>query len=244
MVNIYNKKLNMEFGILKSKIEEKLSRAYTLGTLNEELKKFKKIVLRNPQVSKAYHIYNELSKNKGYDKKFAEDFVNECIDLYSKIQIKETSISQIKNWTKDIVCENNYKEIDTVLGKNTLIIENIINCKNNIVNKLSSKEVKSNIVNLPIEKIVEVANQNLKNYLSELNESELSQVKKYLTLPKDEVVKRYEVLSEMVVEKLETMVENSDEETKFKINQTIQKIKSDNIDSISLIKLKTLNESL
>lgn len=234
----------MEFGIFKSKIEYKLSKAYSDNTLSEEIKTFKKLVLNNPNVSKAYHIYNELSKNKGFEKKFAEDFVNECVDLYSKIKITKKSLSQINEWTKDINCENSYKEIDTVLTKNTIVIENIINSKNLIINNLMSTVTKTNIVNLPIEKIVEVANSNLKNYLSELNESELSQVKKYLTLPSKEVVKRYEVLSEMVIEKLETMLVESDDETKVKINQTINKIKSEKIDSISLIKLKTLNENL
>lgn len=234
----------MEFGIFKSKIEYKLSKAYSDNTLSEEIKTFKKLVLNNPNVSKAYHIYNELSKNKGFEKKFAEDFVNECVDLYSKIKITKKSLSQINEWTKDINCENSYKEIDTVLTKNTIVIENIINSKNLIINNLMNTVTKTNIVNLPIEKIVEVANSNLKNYLSELNESELSQVKKYLTLPSKEVVKRYEVLSEMVIEKLETMLVESDDETKVKINQTINKIKSEKIDSISLIKLKTLNENL
>jgi hypothetical protein len=234
----------MEFGILKSKIEEKLARAYSNNTLSEEIKVFKKIVLNNPNVSRAYHIYNELSKNKGFDKKFAEDFVNECIDLFSKIQLTKKSISQINEWTKNITCENQYKQIDIVIGKNTLIIENLINSKNSIINNLTKKEFKSNIINLPIEKIVEVVNSNLKNYLSELNESELSQVKKYLTLPQSEVNKRFEVLSEMVIEKLETMLVESDDETKTKINQTIDKIKSEKVDSITLIKLKTLNENL
>jgi len=234
----------MNFGILKSKIEEKLTSAYSTNTLNEEIKLFKKIVLNNPNVSKAYHIYNELSKNKGFNKKFAEDFVNECVDLFSKVNISKKSISQINDWTKGIVCENQYKEIDTVLGKNTLVIENIINSKNSIINNLTKEELKSNIINLPLEKIIEMVNSNLKNYLSELNESDLTQVKKYLTFPQNEIVKRFEVLSEMVVEKLETMLVESDDETKVKINQTINKIKSEKIDSLSLIMLKNLNESL
>jgi CBS domain containing-hemolysin-like protein len=95
-----------------------------------------------------------------------------------------------------------------------------------------------------LEKIVEVANENLKNYLLDLNESELNQVKKYLTLPKDEISKRYDVLSELVIEKLENMLSESDKETNEKITETISKIKNDTVDSISLIKLKTLNENL
>jgi CBS domain containing-hemolysin-like protein len=69
-------------------------------------------------------------------------------------------------------------------------------------------------------------------------------VKKYLTLPKDEISKRYDVLSELVIEKLENMLSESDKETNEKITETINKIKNDTVDSISLIKLKTLNENL
>jgi hypothetical protein len=234
----------MEFGILKSKIEKKLTESYSKNNFNKEIKNFKNVVLKNDSISRAYHIYNEISKSKGFEKKFAEDYVNECIDIFNRINFSKKSISLLEYWVKDIKCENYYKDIDTIFNKSTLVIENIIDSKNKIISNLTTKEPTSSLVNIPLEKIVEVANENLKNYLSDLNESELNQVKKYLTLPKNEISKRYDVLSELVIEKLENMLSESDKETNEKITETISKIKNDTVDSISLIKLKTLNENL
>jgi len=234
----------MEFGILKSKIEKKLTESYSKNSFNKEIKTFRDVVLKNDGISRAYHIYNEISKSKGFDKKFAEDYVNECIDIFNRIKFSKKSISLLESWVSGTKCENQYKDIDTIFNKSTLVIENIIESKNKIISNLTTKESTTELINIPLEKIVEVANENLKNYLTDLNESELNQVKKYLTLPKNEISKRYEVLSELIIEKLENMLNESDTETKERITETISKIKNDTIDSISLIKLKTLNENL
>lgn len=234
----------MEFGIIKSKIEKKLEDAYSQNKLNSEIKNFKKFVLENEGIRKAYHIYNELSATKSFEKTFAEDFVNECIDLYSRISFDKKTISLIENWVKEVKVQNQYKDIDTVLAKNTLVIENILNSKKRIVSQLTKKDAKSEMVNLPLEKIYEVAQQNLKNYLTSLEESDLNQIKKYLTLTEEEVKKRFDVFSEMVIEKLESIQSSSDEETKKKISETIEKIKTEEVNSVNLLKLKTLNESL
>jgi hypothetical protein len=192
----------------------------------------------------SYHLYEELSKEKGFIKEFAEDYLDECINLYSQNTINKTSLKKLNEWVKNVKCKNNYSDIDTVLSKNTFIIENIIKEKQNIVKRLTSKKVEVEQVHLPLEKMVEVANNTLSNYLTTLNEEDLATIKKYSTLSKDELSKRYEVLSEMVIEKLEKLTKTSEKEVVSQINETISKIKNDKIDSISLIKLKTLNESL
>jgi hypothetical protein len=92
--------------------------------------------------------------------------------------------------------------------------------------------------------MVEVANQTLKTYLDTISESELKEIKKYTSLSQSELNKRYDVVSEMVIDKLETLSSNSDLQTKTKINETIEKIKTDKVDSVSLFKLKSLNETL
>jgi len=234
----------MEFGLLKSKIEKKLVESYSNKTFEKEIKTFKKLVLKNSEVSKAYHIYEELSKDKGFDKTFAEEFVSECIDLYSRIQLPKSKITLLEKWVNNVKCENQYKDIDTVLGKNTVIIENIINCKRNIVSKLISKSDIKESINIPLKSVLEIANDSLKNYLSELNESELSEIKKYLTLTNEELNKKYEILSEVAISKLEKMKSENDKETSEKITETINKIKTEKIDSISLLKLKNLTEDL
>jgi rubrerythrin len=193
----------------------------------------------------AYHLYEELSKEKGFSKDFADDFLSECVDIYQRLNITEKSLSKLIDWTKDVTSENQYKDIDSVMNKNTFVIENIVTSRQNIINTLiSKKEIQSESINIPLEKMVEVANSTIKNYLESLNESDLEQIKKYSTLSEGEVSNRYEVLSELVIEKLEKLSKNSDSETKVKIDETILKIKNDTIDSVSLLKLKNLNESL
>lgn len=234
----------MEFGHLKSKIETKLVESYKTNTFNNEIKTFKKLVLENELINMAYHIYDELSKEKGFSKDFADDYLSECVDIYQRLNISENTVSKLVEWTKNVKSDNQYKDIDNVLHKNTFIIENIITSKQNIINTLTSKKTQTESINIPLEKMVEVANSTIKNYLENLTESDLEQIKKYSTLSESEISKRYEVLSEMVIEKLETISKNSDKETKSKIDETISKIKNDTMDSVSLLKLKNLNESL
>jgi hypothetical protein len=234
----------MEFGLLKSKIEKKLIESYSNKTFNSEIKNFNTYVLNNKDVSKIYYIYNKLSESKDFEISFAEDFVNECIDLYSRVKVNKKSIVILESWLKDVKTNNNYKDIDVILEKNTLVVENILNAKKRIISNLSTKGIKIESINLPIEKIYEVAKDNLKKYLSELNESDLTQIKKYLTLSESELQKRYDVLSEMVIEKLDLISNDSDKETKDKITETISKIKNDKVDSVNLMKLKSLNETL
>jgi hypothetical protein len=234
----------MEFGFLKSKIELKLVEAYNNKTLENELKTFKKLVLENTDVKKLYYLYDVLSSNKGYQESFAEDYVNECVSIHKTIKLNSKIVNKLNDWTKDIVCENNYKDIDVVLFKNTMMVENIIESKQRIIKTLSTKKEESEVINISMDKMVEVANNTLQNYLSTISESEQKEIKKYISLPQSEIVKRYEVLSEMTIEKLEVLAENSEEEVKTKINETIEKIKTENVDVISLVKLKNLTESL
>lgn len=234
----------MEFGLLKSKIDKKLTESYSNETFNKEIKNFKKLVLENTDISKAYHIYNELSKNKGFEKEFADDYLDECVELFNRIKFNQKSISLLESWVGKVKCENEYKDIDTLFGKNTLVIENIINSKNRILSNLTTKVSEPEVVKIPLDQVVEVANNALKNYLESLNESELKDIKKYMSLSESELKTRYEMLSEMVVEKLESLSNESDEDVKKSIKETINKIQTENVDSISLLKLKSLNENL
>jgi hypothetical protein len=234
----------MEFGLLKSKIETRLVESYKNKTFNKEIKTFKKLVLEDKEISKIYHLYNELSKEKGFKESFAEDFLDESISLYNLVKVNPKKILRLENWVKGIKCENQYKDIDTVFSKNTFIVENIISAKNNIISNLTKKESKSEPIKIPLNKMVEVANTTLKNYLSNLNESELKEIQKYATLSQDDLNQRYEFLSEMVIEKLEKISNESELEVKNRIQETVTKIKSDKVDSLSLLKLKGLNENL
>ena len=128
----------MEFGLIKSKIEKKLTESYSNNTFNSEIKKFNNLVLESSDVKKAYYVYDELSKEKGFDKNFAEEYLDECIELFNKIKISKKELSLLENWISNIKCKNKYKDIDSVLNKNTFIIENILSSKKSIVSRFGS----------------------------------------------------------------------------------------------------------
>lgn len=244
MGNIYYKIKIMEFGLLKSKIEKKLSDSYMNETFKKEFANFKKLILQNESFSKAFHIYNELNEKKGYSDRFAEDFLEECVDLYNRLEVDEKSVFMLKKWVGDVVCENNYKLIDNVLNIDSVLVEDRIKSKAQILESLKSKKEDKKVINVPLQKMVEIANKNLNNHLSQLSESEISQIKKYTSLTKEDLEKRYEIISEIVVEKLQDLSKSSDEETKERIDETITRIKTQNVDVLNLVKLKTLSESL
>jgi hypothetical protein len=234
----------MEFGIIKSKIENKLIESYKQNKFNTDIKTFNKLVLEDKEVSKMYFLYDELSKEKGYLDNFADDYLSECIELIERVSISKKSISLIESWVKGVKCSNHYKDIDTVVNKNTIIVEDIINSKNRILSNLTSKKNVTETIQVSYDTMVEVANKTLKTYLDTINESDLKEIKKYTSLSQSDLDKRYDVVSEMVIDKLETLLSNSDSQTKTKINETIEKIKTDKVDSVSLFKLKSLNETL
>ena len=75
----------MKIGVLKSRVEKLLSESYGKGTFKEEIKNFNRNVLSNKNISKLFFLYDELSTNKGYDQKLAEDFVFESITMFENI---------------------------------------------------------------------------------------------------------------------------------------------------------------
>lgn len=234
----------MEFGLLKSKIETKLTESYNDKSFDSEIKKFKKYILEDKDMSKAYYIYDEVSQQKGFNPTFAEEYLDECHEIFSQIKFNSDKLNIIEKWVKEVVSENHYKDIDTFFSKNTLVIENIIQSKNNIINNLTKSNSKTETINVPLDKMVDVANKTIENYLENIDESELKELNKYLMLTEEETKKRYDVLSEMTIEKLQDIMEESDSETQKRISETIEKIKNDNVDAVSLYKLKTLNQSL
>ena len=234
----------MEFGVIKSKIETKLIESYKQNKFNTDIKTFNKLVLEDKEVSKMFFLYDELSKEKGYLDNFANDYLSECVELIERISISKKSISLIESWVKGVKCPNHYKDIDTVVYKNTIIVEDIINSKNRILSNLTSKKNVTETIKVSYKTMVEVANKTLKTYLDDINESDLKEIEKYTSLSQSDLDKRYDVVSEMVIDKLETLSSNSDLQTKTKINETIEKIKTDKVDSVSLFKLKSLNETL
>lgn len=238
----------MNFGILKSRIENTLLESYKKGTFKDELKNFKRYVLENKNISKIYYLYDDLSTNKGVDNSLVSDYINECITVYENTvnKINESDINKIKNWVKNTNIENQYKNIDNLFTDNVLMIESRLESRKIISETLKKKSIiKSETPLIPISVMVNIANKTITNYIESLNESDKKELVKILSEDDSKYVIEFENLKENVVNKLTSLKsETLDNSTKLKIDETLSKVLSEKYDKLSYFKLKGLNESI
>ena len=221
----------VNFGILKSKIENRLTESYGKDTLKKDLTQFKKLVLENKNISKLYYLYDELSSKKGLNESIVDDYINSCITIYENTVNKITpkSIVGLQKWVGSIQCENEYKNIDSLFSNNLTKLEEKIQNKKMIKESLLQKEnevVLENLIsNVSMKSLVNIANKTINNHISELNESEQNELKTLLSTPKETLVENYNKIKEDVITKLEkTKKSENDSETLGKIDEVIKKV--------------------
>lgn len=235
----------MKIGVLKSKVEEKLLSSYSKGTFKTEIKNFKKNILENKDLSKLFYLYDELNSNKGFTESFANEFLSESLNSFKEIYPRLKKQSSVENWIKDIEVENKYENIDNFLYSDVTKLEEKILSKKSITETLKKKPVvKEAVINVPVSKMVEVANQTILNHINSMNESEQNELYKFLSQDRKKVEKEFQTLKETVVSKLNLLSESSDTETNNKIQETIAKVSKDEFSIVSFIQLKKLHEGL
>jgi len=93
--------------------------------------------------------------------------------------------------------------------------------------------------------MVNVANRTISNYIETLEESDKKELISILSSDSTELEKEFEQIKEDVVKKLTTLKESvEDNETKTKVDETLEKINSEKFDKLSYFKLKNLKETL
>jgi hypothetical protein len=149
-------------------------------------------------------------------------------------------------WLSEIKTNNNYEHIDNLFSNNVLTLENKIKSKNTIVENLKSSPVKmEGTLNLPVKKLVDVANKTVNKFLEGLNENSKKTLMKILSENEDKLKLKYEVLKETVVDKLEELKEIENEtEVISRIDETIGKIQKEKFDRINYFKLQELHKNI
>jgi hypothetical protein len=238
----------MKFGILKSKIENKLVESYKNNTIKKEMPKFNQLVLKNKNISKLFYLYDELSANKGLNESIANEYINQSITVYENSinKISKNDVKSINDWVEGTEYNNEYDVIDDLFSTGITKLEEKIKSKKTIletITKLPKQE--KEIINIPLNTMVSIANKTIKNYINGLTESDQKKLKTLLTKD-DEVLKtEYNTLKENVLNKLESMQEtDQDKEVTQRINETIEKITLESFDKLNYFKLKQLNENL
>ena len=238
----------MKFGLLKSKIERCLVEAYTNDTIKRDLFVFDQLVAKNKNINKLYFLYDELSSNKGLNESVASDFINQSIVLYENTinKIQNSEIKDLELWVEDIKTQNNYQDIDNLFSNNVLTIENKIKSKKTILENLKKlDETKDDLKHISINEMVKIANKTVKNYLSSLSENEKRKLESIL-LESDEKLKlKYDIIKEDVIDKLmDLKSEETDNDVRYKIDETITKVKKEKYDKLNYFKLQELNRSI
>jgi hypothetical protein len=241
----------MKIGILKSKVEKLLSESYGKGTFKEEIKNFNKNVLSNKNISKMFFLYDELSTNKGYDQKLAEDFVFESITMFENIINKtdKKDLEKLKKWVIGVNSHNQYTDIDNLFynSSDVLHLENKVRSKKVIIEGLKKTPIIENkeTIHLPLSSMVKVANKSIEEFVSNLNESEKRELNSLLREDESILIQKFQNLKDEAVVKLVVVLESESEESvKNTINDTIDSIKSKKFDRLEYLKLKNLVDSI
>lgn len=241
----------INFGILKSKIENRLTESYGKDTLKKDLVQFKKLVLENKNISKLYYLYDDLSSKKGLNESIVDDYINSCITIYENTvnKITQKTIVGLQKWVGSIQCENEYKNIDSLFSNNLTKLEEKIQSKKIIKESLLEKNnevvLENLITNVSMKSLVNIANKTIKNHISNLNESEQNELKVLLSTPKETLIENYSKIKDEVVSKLKTTKSTeTDNETLGKIDEVIKKVTTESFNEVNYYKIKKLNENL
>lgn len=232
----------MTFGNIKSVIEKNLLESYKdEKTFKKTLREFKQNILNDKNLSKLYSIYDQLSSPQGLSEKDAKDFLEEGIDLIRRV-LPNVKLPK----TLSEVSDNNYKDIDTLVYNSKVDISERLKSKKNLISILTSDKPKvRESINIPIKSMVNVANQTLKSYVENLDETSKKELFQIISEDSKVLENQFEELKNSTISKLESIMESENEnEVKSKISETIDKLKGERFDQINYLRLKNFSSSI
>jgi hypothetical protein len=233
----------MKFGEILSKIENKLVGSYVNESFKTEMNNFKKFVLENKEVSSVFHLYTQLSSNQGLDKDVADLYITESLRQIEK-NLSNLDLSKVTKWVKDVVCENQYQDIDNMVYSHPNTILESVSSRKNVINKLTEKKQVQESINLPIESIFKIAGKQVEKYIENLDESSKKDLSKVLMTEDTELSKEYTDLKTKTIDALSNITSVEDELTKNKLTETIQQIESEEYSKINYVRLYSLYNNI
>jgi hypothetical protein len=235
--------MNMRFGVIKTLVENKLIKSFVDKQLEKDMKFFRSELLENKSFKRLYFIYNSLNENKSLDKETAQYLVDDLSNEARKLKLSENTISKISKWTRGVVKENNYTIIDDLIYGDDLKPEKKSIAKKSIVESLTKQPtIKESKKVVPISTMMKIANSNIEKTLSELNESDRQEV--ISKLKKNPTKEEFETIKESTIQKLEKLINESDEEIKKTLVETRNKIQDTKFNKKEFLKLEELNNGL
>jgi hypothetical protein len=233
----------MTFGQIKSIIENNLLESYkNEQEFKKSLKEFKHNVLNNKNMSKLYSLYDQLTTPQGLTEADAKDFLEEGITLIQKLI---PTIKTPKTLYENV--SNKYSDIDSLVYTNKLDLMERVQSKKTLIKTLVSQkpETIKESINIPLKSMVSIANQTMKGYLDNLDESTKKEFIQLMSEDTSLLQEKFETIKESTISKLNTLLENENEfEIKTKLSETIDRLKVEKFDQLNFLKLKNLEESI
>ena len=236
----------MRFGVIKTLVENKLVESFKNDTLKIDMYNFNNKLLKDKTFVKMMSIYDNLNENKGLDKETSNYMVDDMVSEFKNLNLSESTSKFIKSWTKDLVLENKYETIDDLLYGDLIRPEKKSIAKKKIVESLTKTKtiVENKSPKVPISSLVKIANTTAEKYLENLSESEKKQVKEILTSKEENLNGKFNELKESAVQKIDSLISESDEELKTVLIETKERITNSTPSKKEYIKLLNLTQNL
>lgn len=232
----------MTFGKIKSLIEKNLIESYkNESEFKKTIREFKQNVLNDRSLSKAYAVYDQLSAPQGLSEQDAREFLDEGISLLQKVL---PSIKLPRTLNESVT--NNYSDIDTLVYTKNINLKDRLTAKKNILSVLTKSNKKINeSINIPVSSMIKIANQALFNYVETLDENSKKEFIQIISEDAIVLEKKFNELRENTIQKLNVIMESeSQNDVKFKIKETIEKLKTEKFDQLNYLRLKDLESSI
>ena len=184
-----------------------------------------------------------MSKKKGYDKTLAESYINESLRQVEKI-ISKLNTQKIEYWVKDVVSENNYKDVDNLIYNTPDKIMETVESRQTLVNLLSESTNVKNTIKLPMETLMNIANKSISSYIENLDEDSKRDLTKVLMTEDVELSKEFEELKTKTINSLSGLNESMDDITTKKLQETINQIKGEEFSKINYVRLYNLYNNI
>jgi DNA-binding transcriptional regulator GbsR (MarR family) len=241
------------FGYIKTKIEKVFSKGHYDKDFKKNIKGFKKYVLEQKSIAKAYFLYDELSSPKGLSESVVDDYISESFEhLKNIIDTNKKKIQELGEWIDSVLEENvnnEYEDIDKqVYTKNVVKnLESLIESKQRIKkNLMTTKVVGENVsINIPLSSMLKIATNTFNKEFENLNEEEKKEFKHLTSLKGEKLTEEINKVKNSVIKKLtKNLNESKESDLSEKIQSTINKINESKNTIFSLYKLQQLNKGL
>ena len=208
-----------KFGVIKTKLLNKLTESYT-NENKGEIKNILTTIKENKNFKEMYLFYEEIENKYIDDKETAKLYVEGVISIL-KQQMDDlttfcTSLNKMIN--VESINENEiYNSLDILIEKDSLSnIEKKVNAKKKLVNHLTTKkEIKESKDStlIPNENLLNAVLTNNFNalYSNTLSESQKEELKNILSIPYDEIITKTTELKESIVSQVSTLLSESNE---------------------------------